>query len=97
MAEPKWHPILACEEYQPGRWVMLDQYRRPYAMIDLVRRGEEIGYRVTTPEQQPSGRELIGHYRNLRAAARYGHLHFLAAHTAARPGHTITGQPIGAG
>lgn len=45
---PKWHPILACEEYQPGQWVMLDQYRRPYAMIDIIRRGDEVGYRVTT-------------------------------------------------
>lgn len=89
----KWHPILACEEYRPGQWVMLDQYRRPYAMIDIIRRGAEVGYRVTTWEQESSARQIIGYFRNLRAAAASGHQRFLSAHTAGMPGRASTTKP----
>ena len=93
MAEPKWHPILACEEYQPGRWVMLDQYRHPYAMIDIIRRGDEVGYKVTTWAQESAARELIGYYLKLKTAAEYGHQRFLSSHTRRDLSLDITGAP----
>ena len=60
---------------------MLDQYRRPYAMIDILRRGDEVGYRVTTWEQRSADRRLLGYFTKLRTAAATGHQAFLATHT----------------
>lgn len=77
-SRPDWHPILAAQEYEPGQWVMLDTLERPYAMIDFIRRGEELGYRVTTWEQVSADREIIGYYRTLRAAASAGHRRYIA-------------------
>lgn len=70
---PKWHPLLACEEYQPGRWVMLDQYRQPYALIDILRFQGDVRYRVTTWEQESTARRLLGYFTTLREAASNGH------------------------
>lgn len=53
-----WHSLLTVDEYEPGKWVMLDTLERPYAMIDFVRRGDELGYRVTTWVQEASQREF---------------------------------------
>ena len=72
----QWHPVLACEEYKPGQWVMIPQEGQPYAMIMLVRHGDEVGYRVDTWAQQPRDRTLIGYYTKLRAAAAAGHERF---------------------
>jgi len=91
-----WHPILVCQEYKVGHWVMLAQYGEPYAMIHIVRRGGEVGYRVDSWAQKPADAETIGYFTNLRAAARAGHQHFLASHTKLRPGHSITGQRMSA-
>ena len=88
---PEWHPLLACEEYQPGRWVMLDQYRQPYAMVDILRRGDEVGYRVTNWAQRSTDRKVLGYFTNLRAAAAKGHREFLAGHTK-RNAHPLSGH-----
>ena len=92
-----WHPILACEEYLPGHWVMLDPYRRPYAMIDIIRRGDEVGYRVTDWAQESANRKVLGYFTNLRAAARHGHTLFIASKTPHKPhplsGHDFTRMP----
>jgi hypothetical protein len=77
---PKWHPILACEEYQPGHWVMIDSLGKPYAFILILRRGDEVGYRVDSWAQEAHNRNLIGYYRKLKVAAEHGHQHFLAQH-----------------
>jgi len=76
-----WHPILAAEEYQVGHWVMLTQYSKPYAMIDLVRRGDEVGYKVTDWQQDSADRKTLGYFKTLRAAAAMGHAEFIRGHT----------------
>lgn len=68
-----WHPVMACDEYAPGRWVMIPEQGQPYAMIMIVRHGDEVGYRVDTWAQQPRDRALIGYFTRLRAAAAAGH------------------------
>lgn len=85
----EWHPILACEEYEPGRWVMIPQFGQPYAMIMIVRHGAEVGYRVDTWAQQPKDRMLIGYFTRLRAAAAAGHQRFLSGHTSKAPPDTL--------
>ncbi len=93
----QWHPIMACEEYEPGRWVMIPQYGQPYAMIMIVRHGAEVGYRVDTWAQQPKDRMLIGYFTRLRAAAAAGHQRFVQGHTKpnSRPlsGHDFSRVP----
>ncbi|MBN9238363.1 MAG: hypothetical protein BGO97_01665 [Micrococcales bacterium 70-64] len=74
-----WHPVLACEEYKPGHWVMIPGRGQPYAMIMIVRHGAEVGYRVDTWAQQPKDRVLIGYYTRLAAAAAAGHERFTKA------------------
>jgi hypothetical protein len=65
---------MQAQEYEPGRWVIFDLHERPFGMIDFIRRGDEVGYRATLWAQEPEKRELIGYYRNLRAAAAAIHL-----------------------
>ena len=94
MAErPVWHPVLACEEYKPGRWVMIPQHGQPYAMIMMVRHGDEVGYRVDTWAQQPKDRTLIGYFTKLRAAAAAGHDRYLAGHTSKAPSDALLRSP----
>ena len=90
---PPWHPVMACDEYEPGRWVMIPQHGQPYAMIMIVRHGSEVGYRVDTWAQRPADRSLIGYFRTLRAAAAAGHELFLRGHTAKTPPDTLTRAP----
>ncbi len=77
----QWHPIMAAEEESPGRWVMLDTFRKPYGIIRLVRRGDQIGYRADTWSETPGDETLIGYYTNLKAAAKATHMKFLVRHT----------------
>ena len=86
----QWHPIMACEEYEPGRWVMIPQLGEPYAMIMIVRHGTEVGYRVDTWAQRPADRTLIGYFTRLRAAAYAGHQRYLSGHTSKAPPDTLT-------
>jgi hypothetical protein len=64
-----WHPIMQAHEYEPGRWVMLDSYQKPYGLVEFVRRGGELGYRARRWAQESKDQTVIGYYRNLRAAA----------------------------
>ena len=66
--DSNWHPILSAKEYEPARWVMFDAYEKPYALIDLVKRGEEIGYRATTWNAEKTEGVVIGYYRSLAGA-----------------------------
>lgn len=97
-----WHPLLACHEVEPGQWVMVDPYDRPYGLIRLVRRGGELGYRAERRMKYDST-HLVGYYRTLRAAATSTHRAFIADHAAAsdlpksvpdrwaKPGGPVTG------
>lgn len=67
----RWHPILQAREYQPGRWVMEDTLGRPYALIDIIRRGDEVGYKVTAWKQDAG--PVLGYFTNLAASAAHAH------------------------
>ncbi len=69
----KWHPIMQAREYEAGKWVMFDSLEHPYALIDIVRRGDEVGYKVTTWKQDPASRKLIGYFKTLAASADKAH------------------------
>lgn len=76
---PQWHPLLAATETEPGVWHMVDE-RGCYGVIRMLRRGAELGYRAVTWAETSEGRQLIGYYRTLRAAAEATHQHYLREH-----------------
>lgn len=50
---PRWHPLLAAVEPEPGVWILLDSHRRPYGLVQIVKvdamtrfRAEHIGMRI---------------------------------------------------
>ena len=59
---------MQAHEYEPGRFVIFDVQDKPYALIDFVRRGGELGYRAVRWAQSQTDQTLIGYYKNLRAA-----------------------------
>lgn len=69
-----WHPILSSREYRPGQWVLFDGSEQPYALIDLVKRGGELGYRATTWNQERTAGVVIGYYRTVAGAAATVHM-----------------------
>ncbi len=79
-----WHPILAAAETAPGEWLMVPQHGDPYAIVRLITRGGEPGYRAVTWALDSGDRRLIGYYRTLRAATFAAHSGWIAGH--ARPG-----------
>lgn len=94
-----WHPQLAAQEYQPGRWVMLDTFKRPYAMIAFVKRGNELGYRADRWTQVSTKQELVGYFRTLAGACAAAHQVYLRNLNASSPdplgGHTEKRPPSG--
>lgn len=76
-----WHPMLSTHEYTPGRWVLLVMEDRAWALIDIIRSGDEIGYKVVTARVDVADRELIGYYTSFKAAAAHAHGHYLASLT----------------
>lgn len=64
---------MSAREYEPGRWVMFDSFEKPYALIDIIRRGDEVGYRVTTWKQEPAERKVLGYFTTLAASASSAH------------------------
>ena len=75
-----WHPLLAARESEPGVWHMLDPTGKQYAIVQMLRRGGELGYRAVTWAERSEDRQLIGYYQNLRAATMAAHMHFIRAH-----------------
>ena len=63
-----WHPIVDAKEYEPGRWVMFDSFEKPCALIDLVKRRGEVGYRATTWNAEKTAGVVIGYYRSVAGA-----------------------------
>ncbi len=87
-----WHPIMAAVEVEPAVWVMFAQYQRPYGVIRLVKRGNEIGYRADTWAEQLERREVVGYFRTLRAAAMAIHQRYLSAMVTRVPVNIIGGR-----
>ncbi|TPW71665.1 hypothetical protein [Schumannella sp. 10F1B-5-1] len=77
-----WHPVLSADEVEPGTWVMRSQVR-DYAIIRMLRIGDEVGYRAVTWAERSADRRLVGYYRSLRAACAAAHQVFLAGHARA--------------
>ncbi|WP_167044205.1 hypothetical protein [Salinibacterium sp. ZJ454] len=77
---PNWHPILAAVETEPGQWQMVGDGHGPYAIVKLIRIGDEAGYRAVTWAPAAEDRQLIGYYRTLRAACEAAHRVFIASH-----------------
>lgn len=71
---PRWHPLLAAEERQPGVWTLVDSMGHDYGRVRIVRIGIEVGY-VAELGEHPTGR-----YRTLRAALEAVHGAFVRAH-----------------
>ncbi|TQL46661.1 hypothetical protein FB562_2185 [Homoserinimonas aerilata] len=76
----KWHPLLAAREVEPGLWYMIDSTEQCYGVIRIIRRGDEVGYRVTSWAQEASERQLIGYYRTLKGSCEAAHRRFVALH-----------------
>jgi len=70
-----WHPILNAIEGPVGTWSMIGPVGETYATITLVRRGDELGYRVIAHPARDE-RAVISYNGNLLAAARAGHSWF---------------------
>lgn len=91
---PAWHPILDAQEYQPGRWVTYDAYNNPFALIDFIRRGPELGYRVNEWAQNSADQKTIGYYTTLRAAVAAAHQRYIRTRSVPNPhpleGHSVT-------
>ena len=77
-SEPKWHPIMAAREPEPGVWYMVDSKEKCYWIIRIIRKGDEVGYRVVTWAPEPGDRQLIGYYRTLMGAASAAHTNLIS-------------------
>lgn len=73
---PVWHPLLAAVEQQPGLWHMTSQ-TGIYAVVRLIRIGDETGYRATTFDEP---RRLLGYRRTLRSACELAHRAWVRGH-----------------
>lgn len=73
---PVWHPLLAAVEHEPGLWLMTSQ-TGVYAVVRLIRIGDEIGYRATTYDEP---RRLLGYRRTLRSACELAHRAWVRGH-----------------
>jgi hypothetical protein len=70
-----WHPILNTRESTPGTWDLHGPVDEVYATITLVRRGDELGYRITVnPDDAPPF--VLGYHRTLMSACRAAHTWF---------------------
>lgn len=85
---PRWHPILGVSEGPVGVWTLMQDLgteQRPYAVVRIVRRGPEVGYRA---EAAPTG-VVLGYWTTLMRAIEEAHQAHLSAATAGLSG----GQP----
>lgn len=64
-----WHPILSAFEAKPGEWWLKTPSGDPYAIVTILRRGEEVGYRAVSYAERAEDRKHLGYYRRLFAAA----------------------------
>ncbi|MET0589926.1 MAG: hypothetical protein ABWZ77_02005 [Naasia sp.] len=76
----RWHPVFAAFEPTAGEWWMRDTYDQPYAIVRLIRRGDEIGYRAVSYAEREADRQVIGYYRRLMPAIEAAHSWWIASH-----------------
>lgn len=76
----RWHPVFAAFEPKAGEWWLRDTYDQPYAIVCIIRRRDEVGYRAVTYAELSSDRELIGYFRRLIPAIEAAHSWWVASH-----------------
>jgi len=64
-----WSPLMLLSEPEAGVWLVNGQHQ-PYAIIRIIRRGDEVGYRVNAWTPQTGDGEVVGYWRTLEASAR---------------------------
>jgi hypothetical protein len=69
-----WHPILAADEPEPGRWRLVDSIGREYGRVTIVRIDGEVRYRAEFEGV------LLGWGTTLRGACERVHRAFLRSH-----------------
>ena len=69
-----WHPILAADEPEPGRWRLVDSMGREYGRVSIVRVDGEVRYRA-----EFEGR-LLGWGTTLKGACERVHHAFVRSH-----------------
>jgi hypothetical protein len=75
----KWHPILSTREVEPGVWQLVDNLGVIYAIVTLVKRGDQRGYRSESYAPERADRRLIGYYTRLLPAVKSAHMWFVAS------------------
>ncbi|WP_133246006.1 hypothetical protein [Amnibacterium flavum] len=81
-AQRGWHPILTAFEPKPGEWWLKTPNGDPYAILTILRRGEEVGYRAVSYAERLEDRRHLGYYRRLFAAAEDVHNRYVRATSA---------------
>ncbi|WP_285465035.1 hypothetical protein [Agromyces sp. NBRC 114283] len=81
---PRWHPLLATDEREPGTWYLVDTSGRDYGRIRLVEISGERGYEAhVKPLDGPV--RLVGHFTSLRASCERVHRAYVASHGSRGP------------
>jgi len=73
MVEQRRHPLLTAFEPTPGEWWLRGPDQEPYAIVKIIRRGDEIGYRAQLYAEREQDRQLVGYYKRLKPAAEAAH------------------------
>ena len=81
MPEPAraWHPPLTAFEPKPGEWWLKGPDGNPYAIVALIRRGGELGYRAVLYAERSEDRQLVGYYRRLKPAVEAAHDSYISS------------------
>lgn len=72
---PRWHPIMAAIERDPGVWTLVDTLDREYGRIEIRRTLDGIRYRTEAPVGT-----LIGWGTTLRQSCERVHDEYLRSH-----------------
>lgn len=43
---PRWHPLLATMEPEPGTWILLDSHGKPYGLVTIVKIEERVRFKA---------------------------------------------------
>ncbi len=65
--QPRWHPLLAAVEPEPGVWVLIDTLQKPYGVVTIVRVDGHVRFRAEHVGN------LLGYATTLRAAVERVH------------------------
>lgn len=84
----KWHPIVDAVEVEPGHWVLHEprsgDYEqappRKYADVQMVKRGDEVGYRALMLGKGMERPVLVGYFRSTRSALENAHRLWVSSH-----------------